>query len=76
MYECAVGQVYSLCSIDSATYELGIDGGSTSARWGNQDEERPSFLVRARVYWYCYVHEAIKTVSHWVICQPLPHAVR
>ena len=63
MYECAVGQVYSLCSIDSATYELGIDGGSSSARWGDQQEDRPSFLVRARVYWYCYVHEAIKTVS-------------
>lgn len=64
MYECAVGQLYSLCSIDSATYELGIDSGTTEARWG-MTEDRPSFLVRARVYWYCYVHEAIKTVSRW-----------
>jgi hypothetical protein len=60
MYECAVGQVYSLCSIDTVTYELGIDSGASAARWGT-DEDRPPFVVRARVYWYCYVHEAIKT---------------
>lgn len=55
MYECAVAQVYSLCSLDSLTYELGVDARSNSARWGNASgEQRPEFLVRARVYWYCF----------------------
>ncbi|KAL7409829.1 hypothetical protein BDY24DRAFT_401974 [Mrakia frigida] len=63
MYECAVAQVYSLCSMDSLTYDLGVDNGADSTRWGNAtgDQQRPEFLVRARVYWYCFVHEAIKT---------------
>lgn len=60
MYECAVAQVYSLCSMDSLTYELGVDSGSDSTRWGNATgEQRPEFLVRARVYWYCFGESSI-----------------
>ena len=60
MYECAVAQVYSLCSMDSLTYELGVDSGSESTRWGNATgEQRPEFLVRARVYWYCFGESSI-----------------
>jgi len=60
MYECAVAQVYSLCSMDSLTYELGVDSGADSTRWGDATgEQRPEFLVRARVYWYCFGQSSI-----------------
>lgn len=55
MYECVIGQVYSLCSSSSVSYELHAD------RQLATSERTPDAVVRARVYWYCFVHEAIKT---------------
>ncbi|KAJ9108955.1 hypothetical protein QFC21_000277 [Naganishia friedmannii] len=50
MYECALGQVFSLCS-DSA---LGYDGLPVIPR---PEQE----LMRRRLYWYAFVHEGITT---------------
>jgi hypothetical protein len=48
MYECAVAQVFALCSLSSLGYDglqhyLGPDGD----------------IIRVRLYWYTFVHEGI-----------------
>lgn len=50
IYECAVAQVFSLCSLSAISYEglpmnLGPDGDN----------------IRVRLYWYTFVHEGITT---------------
>ncbi|CDZ96900.1 hypothetical protein [Phaffia rhodozyma] len=57
IYEAVVNQVYSLCSLSTATYEIFEDRDAVK-RDGHHDEE---FIVKVRIYWYCFVHEAIKT---------------
>ncbi|KAJ9097370.1 hypothetical protein QFC19_006839 [Naganishia cerealis] len=50
MYECALGQVFSLCSASA----LGYDG---LPAMPSPEQE----LVRRRLYWYAFVHEGITT---------------
>lgn len=70
MYECAVGQVYSLCSFAAINYD-GLPA-SASAANGGTDEAADSHLVRVRIYWCkccviavltsdAFVHEGITT---------------
>lgn len=59
MYECAVGQVYSLCSFAAINYD-GLPA-SASAANGGTDETADGHLVRVRIYWYAFVHEGITT---------------
>lgn len=48
-------QVYTLCSPDQTSYEILPD------RTTGQRERVPDALVKARVYYYAFVHECIKT---------------
>lgn len=45
MYEAAINQVYTLCSLPSP----------------NGRGEEVDIMVRARIYWYAFVHEGITT---------------
>ncbi len=47
MYECAVAQVFSMCSLSAMNYDgyLGNAGGPNSE------------MIRIRLYWYSFVHE-------------------
>lgn len=47
MYETAINQVYTLCSLASPRSVNSGQGESVDA------------LVRARIYWYAFVHEGI-----------------
>lgn len=49
MYEAAVQQVYTLCQHDGVA-----TGASSEVRAANA-------LVRARIFWYAYVHEGLTT---------------
>lgn len=49
MYEAAVQQVYTLCQHDGVATGL-----SAEIRASNT-------LVRARIFWYAYVHEGLTT---------------
>jgi hypothetical protein len=49
MYETAINQVYTLCSLASPR--------SVNSGQG----EYVDALVRARIYWYAFVHEGITT---------------
>jgi len=49
MYETAINQVYTLCSIASPQ--------SVNSGQGDQVDT----LVRARIYWYAFVHEGVTT---------------
>ena len=49
MYETAINQVYTLCSLASPR--------SVNSGQGDQVDA----LVRARIYWYAFVHEGITT---------------
>lgn len=51
MYECAVAQVFSMCSLSAMNYDgyLGNAGGPNSE------------MIRIRLYWYSFVHEGITT---------------
>jgi hypothetical protein len=49
MYEAAVQQVYTLCQHD------GVATGVTS------EIRASNALVRARIFWYAYVHEGLTT---------------
>jgi hypothetical protein len=48
MYECAVAQVFALCSLSS----LGYDG--MQHNLGPEGD-----IIRVRLYWYTFVHEGI-----------------
>jgi hypothetical protein len=48
MYECAVAQVFALCSLSS----MGYDG---LQHFPGPDGD----IVRVRLYWYTFVHEGI-----------------
>lgn len=50
MYECALGQVFQLCSASA----LGYDGLPYTIDPANE-------LIRRRLYWYAFVHEGITT---------------
>lgn len=50
MYECALGQVFQLCSAAALDY----DGLPQALK--PEDE-----LIRRRLYWYAFVHEGITT---------------
>jgi hypothetical protein len=50
MYECALGQVFSLCSASA----LGYDGLPVIP---SPEQE----VMRRKLYWYAFVHEGITT---------------
>lgn len=47
MYECAIAQVFSMCSLSAMNYDgyLGNAGGPNNE------------MIRIRLYWYSFVHE-------------------
>ncbi|KAL7421552.1 hypothetical protein Q5752_003321 [Cryptotrichosporon argae] len=61
MYNAAISQVYMLCSHASLNYD-GRPAGMSAANGGTDQTVIGSMhLVRARIYWYAFVHEGITT---------------
>lgn len=50
MYEAVVNQVYLLCSLSTATYEIHEDRKAMQ----RDDHREEDFLVKVRIYWYCF----------------------